>query len=65
MTLRQSLKVSLVGIVVEAVGLLLDILHHLSIGIETPEGLLSYNHAIIFVGFVITSVGVIISLRKR
>mgnify|MGYP001562528142 CR=1 FL=1 len=64
MKLNTALRISLLGIGVETVGLILDILHHLSIGLETPEGLLNFNHATVFVGFLITAVGVLMSTRR-
>ena len=62
MTLKTGIKISLFGTAVEAIGLILDILHHLNIGIETPEGLLTLNHFIIFAGFLVNLVGVLITL---
>ncbi len=62
MTLKNGIKIGLVGTTVEAVGLVLDILHHLQIGIKTPEGLLTANHFIIFLGFLITTVGILLTL---
>ena len=62
MNYKTGIKVSLWGIAIQAVGLLLDILHHLNIGIETPEGLFTWQHSIIFIGFLITSVGVLVTL---
>jgi len=61
MELSSGIKVSFLGTAVEAVGITLDILHHLDIGIETPEGLLTWNHAIIFIGFLINFVGVLMT----
>jgi len=59
---RVGIKISLIGTGIEAVGMLLDILHHLSIGIKTPEGLVTINHFIILIGFLINFVGVLITL---
>ncbi|MDO8495588.1 MAG: hypothetical protein Q7S32_03690 [bacterium] len=61
-TFQKGIKISLFGTAVEAVGLVLDILHHLNIGLETPEGLLTGNHFTIFVGFLINFTGVLITL---
>lgn len=60
--MKIGIKINLVGILVEALGLILDILHHLNIGIKTPEGLLTPFHFIIFIGFLINFVGVMITL---
>ncbi|MEK7194556.1 MAG: hypothetical protein AAB660_02615 [Patescibacteria group bacterium] len=65
MNFRTGIKISLIGTGVEAIGLLLDILHHLDIGIKTPEGLLTFNHSVIFVGFLINFVGVLITFLSR
>ncbi len=65
MNFRLGIKISLVGTGIEAIGLLLDILHHLDIGIETPEGLLTFNHFVIFAGFLINFVGVLITFLSR
>ncbi len=62
MNFKLGIKISLLGTLVEAVGIVLDILHHLDIGIKTPEGLLTWNHGIIFIGFLINFVGVLITL---
>lgn len=62
MTLIRGLKISLVGTAVEALGLFLDVMHHLNIGLKTPEGLLTPFHFIIFIGFIINSIGVVITL---
>lgn len=56
------MKIILSGIIIESVGLVLDILHHLQIGIKTTEGLLTVQHAIILIGFLINFVGVFIVL---
>lgn len=61
----KGIKISLVGLAVQTVGLILDILHHLQIGIETPEGLLTTNHFVIFLGFAITAVGVLKTWRNK
>lgn len=60
--LKRGIKISLIGTGIEAVGILLDILHHLAIGIKTPEGLITDNHLLIFAGFLINFVGVMITL---
>ena len=59
---KMGIKISLIGTFIEAVGIILDILHHLNIGIETPEGLITGNHLLIFLGFFINFVGVVITL---
>lgn len=60
--LKHGIKISLIGTAIEALGLVLDILHHLQIGIETPEGLITSNHLLIFGGFLVNFVGVLITL---
>ncbi len=65
MTFVQEKKIILTGMIVETVGLFLDILHHLNIGIETPEGLLTPFHLIILLGFLITAVGVVVLLLVK
>ena len=50
------------GTAVEALGIFLDILHHLNIGIKTPEGLITGNHLLIFAGFFVNFAGVLITL---
>lgn len=65
MNLKTGIKISLVGTAIEAVGILLDILHHLQIGLETPEGLLTLNHFIIFAGFFVNFAGVLLTLKSR
>ncbi|GEM_PF-4289072 len=64
MTFRKGIKISLTGTVIEAAGLGLDILHHLNIGIKTPEGLITGNHLTIFVGFLINLVGILVILAS-
>ncbi len=59
MTIKTSIKISLVGTLIEAVGIGLDIGHHLNIGIKTPEGLVTPYHLIIFAGFLINFIGVL------
>lgn len=61
MTLRKGIKISLLGTALEAVGFVLDIIHHLNIGLETPEGLLTPIHFTIFIGFLINFIGVMIT----
>ena len=61
MTLKQGIKISLIGTAIEAVGMVLDIMHHIDIGIRSPEGLLTPFHFIIFIGFIINFVGVVIT----
>ena len=56
------------GTAIEALGILLDITHHLNIGIETPEGLVTPYHLIIFAGFLINFMGVLMTMapfRKK
>ena len=64
MNLKLGIKISLAGTFVEAIGIVLDILHHLNIGIKTPEGLITGNHLIIFAGFLINFIGVFITLMS-
>ncbi|MBI2062684.1 MAG: hypothetical protein HYT61_00350 [Candidatus Yanofskybacteria bacterium] len=61
MQFKTGIKISFVGTGVEAVGMLLDILHHFDIGIKSPEGLITPFHIIIFIGFLINFAGVCIS----
>ncbi|MBI2113182.1 MAG: hypothetical protein HYT50_01205 [Candidatus Wildermuthbacteria bacterium] len=65
MKFKTGIKVSFLGTGIEALGIALDILHHLNIGIETPEGLLTANHFLIFFGFAINFVGVSITLFSQ
>jgi len=51
----------LIGTAIESVGIGADIFHHLNIGIKTPEGLVTPNHLLIFLGFLINFVGVLIT----
>ena len=60
-TMRNGIAISLIGTGIEAIGILLDITHHLKIGIETPEGLITPYHLIIFVGFLINFAGVLLT----
>ena len=62
MQFKTGIKISLVGTAIEAVGIVLDVLHHLQIGLQTPEGLLTVNHIIITTGFLINFAGVLITL---
>lgn len=57
--MHKILKISLAGVLIETIGLILDIFHHLEIGIKTPEGLITWQHTIIFIGFVVTASSVI------
>lgn len=59
---KLGIKISLTGTFIEAVGILFDILHHLDIGIKTPEGLITGNHLLIFAGFFVNFIGVLITL---
>ncbi len=66
--LKKGIRISFIGTGIEAVGMLLDILHHLNIGLETEEGLITGNHLTIFVGFLINFIGVSMTFmanRKR
>lgn len=68
MSLKTGIKISLGGTAIETVGLILDILYHLNIGTATPEGLLTTNHFIIFIGFLINFTGVwttLLSSKKK
>ena len=60
-----GIKISLIGTGLEAVGMVLDILHHVDIGIKTAEGLLTLNHLTIFVGFLINFIGVLITWASK
>lgn len=62
MNFKLGIKISLIGTFIEAVGIILDVLHHLKIGIETTEGLITGNHLTIFAGFLINFIGVFITL---
>ena len=64
MQFKTGIKISLIGTGIEAIGLLLDVLHHLHIGIQTPEGLLTGNHFTILFGFCINFLGVLITLMS-
>lgn len=65
MNFKLGIKISFTGTFIEAIGLLLDILHHLNIGIQTPEGLLTLNHFIIFIGFLINFIGVFLTAISK
>lgn len=56
--MKKEVKISLIGIYIEIVGVVLDIGHHINIGLKVPEGLISPYHFLIFAGFVITAVGI-------
>ena len=65
--LKKGIKISLWGLGIQTFGMMLDVLHHVDIGINSPEGLLSPWHALIGVGFGITMLGILkthISHRK-
>ena len=62
MTIRRGIKISLAGTAIEALGMGLDIMRHIDIGIRSPEGLLTPFHFIIFIGFIINFVGVLMTL---
>ena len=65
MKFTTGIKISLAGTGIEAIGILLDVAHHLNIGIKTPEGLLTPYHFIIFAGFFINFIGVLITRIGR
>jgi len=68
MNLKSGIKISLTGTIIEAIGIIFDVLHHLNIGIKTPEGLITGNHLAIFAGFFVNFIGVLITLyssRKK
>ena len=66
MSFKTGIKISFIGTGVEAIGMLLDIMHHLDIGIKTPEGLITPFHLTIFIGFLINFVGVLVTrLAKK
>ena len=62
MTLKKGIKISLTGTAIEALGMGLDIVHHIDIGLKSPEGLLTPFHFIIFIGFLINFAGVMLTL---
>ena len=62
MTLKKGIKISLMGTAMEALGMGLDIVHHIDIGLKSPEGLLTPFHFIIFIGFLINFAGVMLTL---
>jgi hypothetical protein len=62
--MKEGIKISVWGISIQAIGLVLDIAHHLNIGIQTPEGLLTIQHTIILIGFLVTAVGVLKTWQK-
>ncbi len=59
--LQRGIRISFIGTGIEAVGMLLDVLHHVDIGLETEEGLITGNHLTIFAGFIINFVGVLMT----
>ena len=59
---KMGIRITILGILLEAMGILLDILHHIGIGLETEEGLITGNHLMIFAGFFVNSIGIIIIL---
>ncbi|HEY4520553.1 MAG TPA: hypothetical protein VJJ72_02000 [Candidatus Paceibacterota bacterium] len=65
MSRTTGVKISFAGTAIEGLGILLDIFHHLNIGLETPEGLLTPFHFLILFGFLINFVGVIITASSR
>ena len=58
---KTGIKISFIGTAFETVGIALDIFHHLDIGIETAEGLLTFNHELIFLGFLINFIGILMT----
>ncbi|MEK7535521.1 MAG: hypothetical protein AAB590_00695 [Patescibacteria group bacterium] len=64
MKFTTGIKISLLGTGIEAIGIFFDILHHLDIGITTPEGLVTPFHLTIFVGFLVNFIGVLTTLSK-
>ena len=62
MTLKKGIRISLTGTAIESVGFVLDIMHHIDIGLKSPEGLLTPFHFIIFIGFIINFAGVMLTL---
>lgn len=62
MNFGKGIKISLTGTGIETVGFVLDILHHLDIGLQTPEGLFTPNHFVIIIGFLINFAGVLITM---
>ena len=62
MNLKKCITTSIAGTLIEAIGMGLDIMHHVNIGIKSPEGLLTPFHGLIFVGFVINFIGVLLTL---
>jgi len=65
MRIQSGIKISFAGTIIEAIGFGLDIIHHLDIGITSPEGLLTPIHFTIFIGFLINFVGVLITYTAR
>ncbi len=65
MQLKKIIRIILVGIGVETVGIILDIMHHLQIGIKTPEGLLTFNHTLIFAGFLVNLIAVLVACKSQ
>ena len=63
--ISAGIKISLIGTGVEAVGMVLDILHHIDIGIKTAEGLITFNHILIFIGFFINFAGVLATWSSK
>ena len=61
MQFKTGIKISLIGTGIEAIGMFLDVMHHLNIGLKTPEGLITPFHLTIFVGFLINFAGVLIT----
>ena len=61
MKFKTGIKISFAGTGIEAIGIFLDIMHHLNIGLNTAEGLLTFNHFLIFLGFAINFIGVLIT----
>ena len=65
MQFKTGIKISLIGTGIEAIGIFLDILHHINIGIKATEGLITFNHLLIFIGFLINFAGVLVTWSSK
>lgn len=65
MSKGAGIKISFAGTAIEGIGILLDVFHHLNIGLETPEGLITPFHLTIFAGFLINFIGVVVTATSR
>ena len=63
--IQKGIKISFIGTGIESIGMMLDILHHIDIGIYSPEGLLTLFHFIIFLGFIINFFGVLMTFQAN